>query len=1013
MKAKPCLALLCSFLAVLACSSPQTPRQSAETGEVLVLDDFESEQSLEQWDGPGSISTAKVAHGNSALRLDLSDRTRRRLVSESLTPDWSGYDLLKFDIYSPGGTVEMGGLQIYDELGSDEAAELHGQSYRGQKLFLNPGWNHVEFILGEAMVEEGDRPLALEGIRRVVLTFGRGLGEVYLDNIRLVAGSEPASTASATDPRDCRVVIRNRFVFPSLTGPEEEIEVSPDIARLRVLAREAMDELKRETDAAEMQGYQTYYWKIPLITAKVGMDIRSKLVWFQNEEKEREILEYVIESCRRNAEKMHRIMAAQNPGMVELPEDEVNPHIFYVPDYPRLKGLKQHDGYFRDAQGRPVIIYSMLSINSGPLMDYFAPFNHRLESYTVGGGSRYDIESSPVYEAFHNYENTQRVGWDGWCGHLIKDRWSMGGRKESVVICLENPHIRQAVREYTEYRYNLWKDNPDLLYNIMAYELMYICYCETSQRMFRDWLRAKHGSIARVNQTWGTSYGSFAQIQAPRTENSSPVADVNRAAWYDWAMFNARRFTDYLKWCKANIRRLDREIPITSGGTSSMLSSANSTTGIDEEIMINEVNDVILNESGHSHIFSDLLTSLSDEKKAMVEPEAGGHGRNTLLHFLKGKSSITKFWWGRTISVEYLRMNSGSVPHSWEISLPEVAEMLKIGLDVRRLAPEIVAFSEPEPEVAILYSRTSIVQVPPNLHRAGRTPYLAALRGTWEGSRYLGCRIGFVSERQITGGKLDKFKLLIIPAAKYIRPEAARRVLSWVESGGTALVVPESFLFDQYARPNDLTAGLGVKVTDVTLPEVLGRGEMQQNYDQSLSHAVVYGDVKREMVSENIDIFAGREQVRLRADGLVQKLEAPGGRVLARFEDGGPSLVLTARGKGVIYYLAAPLVDADYHLLLEPLAEKLGIERPLVGVNPDGGLVTGAVVRAVERERDWLMFACNITGETVEFDIAGQDPLGRITELRSLEKLPDAHIELKPYQEIILQIAKPGVPLGR
>ncbi len=1006
------LSILSALLIVCACTPPAPSQQVEETGNVLVLDDFESENSLQRWDGPASISAAKVAHGTSALHLDLSDRTRRRLVSEHLPANWSGYEVLRFDIFSTGATVIIGGMQIFDELGSDEDAEAHGQSYRGSKLFLNPGWNRFEFMLEEAMVEEGNRPLELSAIRRFVLTFGGGPNEVFIDNFRLTAETEPQSTASIADPRDCRVAIHNRFVFPSLYGPEDAIDVSPKIANLRRRAQQAVAGLEREVKTAEMQGYQTYYWKIPLITARVGMEIRGKLVWFQNEQKEQEILEYVIQSCNEGAESVKRLITAQNPDLVELPEDEVNPHVFYVPDYPKFKGLEQRDGYFRDGQGRPVIIYSMLNINSGPLLDYFAPFNHRLESYTVGGGSRYDIETSPVYEAFHKYENTARVGWDGWCGHLIKDRWSMGGRKESVVICLENQHIRDAVWEYTKYRHSLWKDNPDLLYNIMAYELMYICYCDKSQQMFRSWLRTKHGSIGRVNEIWGTSYGSFAQIEAPRTANAAPAADVNRAAWYDWAMFNARRFTDYLKHCKNNIHKLDDRTPITSGGTSSMLSSANSTSGIDEELMINEVNDVILNESGHGHIYSDLLTSLSDTKKAMVEPEAGGRSRNTLLHFLKGKSSITKFWWGRTPSVEYQGMNSGSVPHSWLISLPEVAEMLRIGLDVRRLAPEIAAFTEPEPEVAILYSRSSIVQVPPQLHRAGRTPYLSALYGTWEGSRYLGCRIGFVSERQITEGKLNRFKLLIIPATKYIRPKVARRVMSWVESGGTALVVPESFMFDQYARPNDLAEGFGVRVTDVVLPEVLGRGEMEQNYDQSFSQSVVYGDVDQQMTTDNDDIFSGRGSVKLKAKGLLQKLEVPDGKILAKFEDGGPSLVLSSRGKGSIYYLAAPLVDSDYHHLLEPLAEKLQLKRPLVGVTPDGSLVTGAVVRAVERQWDWLMFACNISDKKVEFDISGQQELGVITELRSLTKLSGRHVELEPYQEIILRIAKPGAPVG-
>ena len=57
--------------------------------------------------------------------------------------------------------------------GTDEQAEFKGQSYRGEgKLFLNTGWNHFEFLIQHAMVEEGDRPLALDKIRKLRFSFG-------------------------------------------------------------------------------------------------------------------------------------------------------------------------------------------------------------------------------------------------------------------------------------------------------------------------------------------------------------------------------------------------------------------------------------------------------------------------------------------------------------------------------------------------------------------------------------------------------------------------------------------------------------------------------------------------------------------------------------------------------------------------------------------------------------------------------------------------------------------------
>ena len=976
--------------------------------DVIVFDDFESSSVDAIWEGTVSLSREFSAHGKSCLELSAADGQALWLESEGLPRDWSSFEYLKFDIYNPSPQLYYGYIEICDELGTDEQAEFHGQSYNWQKVFLNTGWNHFEFLLQNAMVSEGDRPLALDRIRKFRLSFGSVKHPLYLDNIRLVRGEESSKTASNVDPRDCRIVIDDRYVYPALAGPEEAIIPSPELLQLRTKAEAALEDLEKEVSIAEMQGYQMLYQRIPIITAEIGLSIRSKLVWFQSEVEEKKILEYIIASSSEASHEIEILLSAQQSNVPVLaPENETTVQVFHVPPYPPFNELRPGDGFYQDRAGKPVLILSMLQINEGPLMDYFAPFNHRLESYTVGGGSRYNIESSPVYEAFHKHSGTHRVGWDGWCGHLIKDRWAMGGKKEDVVICLESPHIREAILEFIKIHAHEWEENPNLLYNIMAYELQYICYCETSQQMFRDWLKTKHKSISALNSIWETRYESFAQINAPATHNARPLDDVNRAAWYDWACFNTRRFTDYLKWVKGEMRNFNQDIPICAGGTSSMLGSSNSVTGIDEEMIINEVDDVILNESGSSTIFSDLLSSLSERKMVMVEPEMGGGAHGILLQFLHGKSAIAKWWWASAPSREYLQMNQSSLPHSKTISLSDIDEVLRLGLDVRRLGPEIAAFTEPEPEVAILYSKTSILQVPPLLVQAGQTPYLEAVHSVWEGSRFLGCRIGFVSEKQIMSGKLSKFKLLIIPAAKYIRPEVLTAIRDYTRKGGTAVIIPESFIFDQYARENNMISELGIHISDVTLPPVIGEGGKVQNYDQSFSQSILYGDVQKKITTINDDIFKDyTPPLILSSDGLVQTIDPGSHRVLARFDDGKAAIVLAQSGKGAVYYLAAPLKIADYHKLLDPLARKLGLRRPVKGMDQAGNLVTGVEVRAVERVADYLVYASNLTSVPVEFDLKVSGETGDIMDLRSLHEIPEGQIMLNPFQETIYKIEK-------
>lgn len=995
-------------------SSPADFQKNPKEEKVLIFDDFEDESTFKNWNGSISMSDEFPSHGKTSLKLFAPGWQPLLLESEKIPKDWKGFDCLKFDIYNPSSNLQFGTIQIFDGLATDNEAEINGQSYVGSgKLFMAKGWNHFEFLLDHVMVEEGNRPLSLDKIRKLRFSFSPADHPFFIDNIRLTAGKESNQTASFVDPASCRVVIDNRYVYPTLAGPEDKLVINSEIKNLKEQANTAVENLKNTVRVADMQGVQTLYQRIALITADVGLGIRSKLVWFQNEEDEKNILRYIISSCNEATREIEDKLFAHRTGIVgKAPEDFGSTAEQYrsldVPPLPLLKELKPNNGYMRNKNGKPVILFSMLGIqNKGPLTDYFAPNDHVMESFTVGGGSRYNIESSPVYNAFHKYPDTKRVGWDGWCGHLIKDRWAMGGKKENVVICLESPHIRAAVQEYIKIHYKEWKENPNLLYNIMGYELQYICYCNRSQQMFRDWLKSEYHTLSVINQNWKTQFKSFTEISAPLTLNGRPVHDVNRAAWYDWASFNTRRFTDYLKWVKAEMRKLDPSVPICAGGTFSMLNSSNSVSGIDEEMIINEVDDVIVNESGSSPIFSDLLSSLSEKKKVMFDPEMGYGTHGILLQFLHGKTDISKWWWSGAPNKEFPEMNQSSIPHSKNTSLEDIAEVLRLGLDVRRLNTEIAAFTKDDPEVAILYSKTSSLQVPPQQVQAGRTPYIDAVYSVWEGSRFLGCRIGFVSEKQILDGKLKKFKLLIVPAAKYIRPEVIAAIKNYIKEGGTALIIPESFMFNQFAQENNKIAELGITITDITLPPVLGTGEKKQNYDQSYSQQIIYADVTKKITTLNKDIFADyKTPLILNSNGLVQTIAAVDYNVIARFDDGNPAIIRSEIGKGAMHYLASPLKPEDYHRLLSPLVQKLKLKRPLLAYDQNGDLITGVEVRAVEREYDYLVYASNLKSVPVTFSLKGEKNLGTVRNLRSLQEITNENIKLNPYQETIFSIKK-------
>src|SRR5258708_4791060 len=122
------------------------------------------------------------------------------------------------------------------------------------------------------------------------------------------------------------------------------------------------------------------------------------------------------------------------------------------------------------------------------------------------------------------------------------------------------------------------------------------------------------------------------------------------------------------------------------------------------------------------------------------------------------------------------------------------------------------------------------------------TPYLAELEKTYTGSQYLDAKVTFITERQIAKGWLNRYKLLLVPGVRNLPREVFEKVSEYASAGGRVLVVPESFLGDEYNRPVDYLARLGVTIRETQRPKPGGLGVMVQGYDQSFSQAPSFAD---------------------------------------------------------------------------------------------------------------------------------------------------------------------------
>ncbi len=977
----------------------------AAPNRVLVLEDFETAASLKNWEGDIRLASERASHGRSSALVRFNEH-RAEISATKFAADWRGYDRLLFDLYNEQKEILTATLRIYDDAG--EIGRARRDYYEAEdKVLLLTGWNHIELKLTGLHAASYERELSLGQIRRITLSIERGALPcvLYLDNLRLVAGEELRETASRTQPQEPVIVLEDRFFKVRQVAPPEKVPESDDVARLRKEAQREAELLGSTIRAAQTQGIETIYTERHLVTADLGLHVRPRLAWFNNDTAKCEMFGYVAQTCR----KVRLELEQKIDGLDRLPVlDDTQVGEPLIRPFPPLKGRPIRDWFFRDERGEPMIIISLHS-PSRLLQRFFATPQQHIESYSVGGGSRWTIEQSPVYAAFQQDPDTHRVGWDGWCGHLVRDLDSMGTSKpENTVICLESPRIRKAIEEYIRINIPRFHANPELLYNIMAYELMYICYCDRSQRMFREWLARNHGTIGQANEKWGTSYKQFSEVIAPPVKDARPLPGTNRGLWYDWARFNQDRFTDHLLWVRSVIHKLDPTVPLAAGGSSSMLSGNTGTSGIDEERIVNEVDDVVIHEGSGSTMGMDLQLALSENKKPLADPEMSlGSVKYLLPHVLHGKSVVQLWHWPAQPSNEFHSNNQTSLAHGWQYSLADVGELLRVALDVRRLNNELAAFVDVPAETAILYSQTATLQLPPEMLTWHTTPYLAELRKTYEASRYSDAKVTFVTERQIRKGWLARYKILLVPAVRNLPADVVEEIWEYVSRGGRILVLPESLLGDEYNRPATYLERLGIRVLQTERPKPSSQGGMVQGYDQSFSEQVTFVDtasIALKPVESGMTARIGD----LRTNGVRQVVSARSNiEILWRYPDGNPAVLRIALGRGAIYYSAASLEGASYSRLLEFLLGEAGVSQP-VRVQPVDGMEKGRVeARFVEAGTRKLLYIVNFNERQMHLRIeVASESFRLLRELREGLNIQGNVVTVPARQTAIYEIVR-------
>jgi beta-galactosidase len=132
----------------------------------------------------------------------------------------------------------------------------------------------------------------------------------------------------------------------------------------------------------------------------------------------------------------------------------------------------------------------------------------------------------------------------------------------SAPLCLDDEDVLERAGLFLSALVGRYRDLPSVLgYDLWNENDPPECFCAATQARFREWLRAKYGTIEALGRAWHRySYSDWDSVHPPRDAGGYPDS-------LDWLAFRRDNAMRLLRWRIELIRRLDPRSRLTAHGT--------------------------------------------------------------------------------------------------------------------------------------------------------------------------------------------------------------------------------------------------------------------------------------------------------------------------------------------------------------------------------------------------------------------------------------------------------------
>ncbi|WEH38651.1 beta-galactosidase [Streptomyces sp. NBC_01218] len=362
-------------------------------------------------------------------------------------------------------------------------------------------------------------------------------------------------------------------------------------------------------------------------------------------------------------------------------------------------------------------------------------------------------------------------------------------------FCASSPVYRRYAASLTEDLAARYAGHPALAMWHINNEYCTHCWCDETAAHFRRWLADRYGTLAAVNEAWGTAfwsqrYDTWAEILPPRkaqyTHNPTQVLDFKR--------FTSNALMECYTAERDIVRRHSPAVPVTSNFMPLWSGQDAWAWAAQEDVVSVDVypDPADPGAGQYQAMLADMTRSQAAGPWMLMEQAAGAvnwrpvnhpkpRGLNrlwSLQSVARGADAVCYFQWRQSRQGSE-KFHSAMVSHAG----PEgrsFREITRIGAELATLAPEVSGAHAPA-EVAVLHDWDawwgSAQEGRPSSHLQYPEIVRAWHRALWEN--------GTATDFARPEADLSGYRMVVVPQLYLLTDAAVDNLVAYVAGGGT------------------------------------------------------------------------------------------------------------------------------------------------------------------------------------------------------------------------------------